>query len=84
MYTLIENIRIISPDLDIANGSLLIKDDLIVNVAPGRISTPAGAKVIDGMTLMPHLPCMMADVLHPNALGFSLYAKALVQALCDQ
>ena len=29
MYTLIENARIISPDLDIDNGSVLIKDDLI-------------------------------------------------------
>ena len=52
MYTLIENARIISPDLDIDNGSVLIKDDLIVNVAPGSIDAPAGAKVIDGSGMM--------------------------------
>ena len=44
MYTIIENAHIVSPDLDIANGSLLIKDDRIVNVASGSISAPAGAK----------------------------------------
>ena len=55
MYTLIENAHIVSPDLDIANGSLLIKDDRIVNVASGNISAPAGAKKIDaaGMLTVP-------------------------------
>ena len=56
----------------------------LISESIARIADSYRAKVIDGMTLMPHLPCMMADVLHPNALGFSLYAKALVQALGDQ
>lgn len=35
-------------------------------------------EVIDGLKLMPHFPEFMADPLHPNDLGFSLYAKNLL------
>ena len=40
-----------------------------------------GATVIDGMSLVPHLPAMMADSVHPNALGFSMYARRLTELL---
>lgn len=55
MYLLIENCRLISPGTDIPEGSILIGDDRIVAVSPGKISAPAGAKRIDagGLTAVP-------------------------------
>ena len=47
MFTLIKNAHIVSPDMEIACGSLLIEDDKIVSVAAGETAAPAGAKVID-------------------------------------
>ena len=47
MYTLIENAHIVSPALDIACGSLLIKDGIIVQVSAGAHAAPAGSKRID-------------------------------------
>ena len=47
MYTLIKNTHIVSPDLEIADGSILICDNKISAVAPGTLTAPAGAKVID-------------------------------------
>lgn len=42
----------------------------------------AGIRHIDGMTLLPHLPEYFADEwLHPNALGFSIYAENLIRAM---
>ncbi|MBQ9784596.1 MAG: SGNH/GDSL hydrolase family protein [Clostridia bacterium] len=37
--------------------------------------------VIDGFTLIPENPDMMADVLHPNDLGFCVYAHNLIKQL---
>lgn len=37
--------------------------------------------VIDGLTLVPHRKEFYADVLHPNALGFSVYAENLIKIL---
>ena len=51
MFTLIENCRLISPDVEIAEASILIDGEKIVEVAPGKISVPAGSKVIDGAGL---------------------------------
>ncbi len=55
MFTLIENCRIVSPDVEIAEGSILIENNRIIRVAPGKISAPAGSKVIDaaGLTAVP-------------------------------
>ena len=47
MFTLIKNAHIVSPDMEIACGSLLIEDDKIVSVAAGETAAPAGAKIID-------------------------------------
>ena len=47
MFTLIKNAHIVSPDMEIACGSLLIGNDKIVAVSASEISAPAGAKVID-------------------------------------
>lgn len=52
MYTVIENAHIISPDLEISNGSLLIKDEKIVHVSAGKINAPAGAEKIDAAGMM--------------------------------
>ena len=41
-----------------------------------------GLRHIDGLTLVPHSPAFMADLtLHPNDLGFSLYAQNLIAEL---
>ena len=55
MFTVIENCRIISPDVEIAEGSILIENNRIIQVSPGKISVPAGSKVIDaaGLTAVP-------------------------------
>lgn len=53
----------------------------LVSDAIAEVARTYGARVIDGMTLMPHLPCMMADTVHPNALGFSVYAMRLTEVL---
>lgn len=42
----------------------------------------AGFSVLDGMTLVPHLPEYYSkDLLHPNGAGFAEYAKNLIRAL---
>ena len=41
----------------------------------------SNVKVIDGFTLVPHLPEYYLDNLHPNALGCQEYARNLVEAL---
>lgn len=39
-------------------------------------------RVIDGMTLTPHLPAFFSDLyLHPNDLGFQIYAQELVRQM---
>ncbi|MBQ9786759.1 MAG: N-acetylglucosamine-6-phosphate deacetylase [Lentisphaeria bacterium] len=55
MFTLIENCRLISPDVEIAEASILIENEKIIQVAPGKISAPAGCRVIDaaGLTAVP-------------------------------
>ena len=55
MFTLIENCRLISPDVEIAEASILIENDRIVQVAAGKISAPAGCTKIDaaGLTAVP-------------------------------
>jgi len=40
-----------------------------------------GIFVIDGLKLVPHDKAFFADALHPNALGFSLYAQNLIRIL---
>lgn len=47
MYTLIKNCHIITPGVEIENGSILIADDHIISVSNSSLSAPAGASVID-------------------------------------
>ncbi len=43
-----------------------------------------GMLLVDGFTLTPHMPEFFADyVLHPNALGFSIYSENLIRAIED-
>lgn len=43
-----------------------------------------GFNHIDGYTLVPHSPAYFSDgYLHPNDLGFSLYAENLIKLLCN-
>lgn len=43
-----------------------------------------GAIVIDGFTLTPHHPNFFMDkTLHPNAIGFGIYAENLIKAIKD-
>lgn len=37
--------------------------------------------IVDGMTLVPHLPEYFLDKLHPNALGTEVYGRNLVAAI---
>ena len=39
----------------------------------------SGVKVIDGWELVPHIPKLFDDGLHPNDLGFSFYTDALME-----
>ncbi len=43
--------------------------------------TKRGLNLIDGYTLVPHLPEFFADAVHPNDLGFAAYAENLIKAL---
>ena len=47
MFTVIKNAHIVSPDMEISCGSLLIENDKIAAVSATEIAAPAGAKVID-------------------------------------
>ena len=38
-------------------------------------------KVVDGFTLVPHLPEYFLDNLHPNGLGTEVYGRNLVEAI---
>ena len=38
-------------------------------------------RVIDGMTLVPHLPEYYLDGLHPNGLGMEVYGRNLAEAI---
>ena len=55
MYTVIEKCRLISPDVEIAEASIVIENNRIIQVMPGKITPPAGAKIIDadGLTAVP-------------------------------
>lgn len=55
MYTVVEKCRLISPDVELAEASVLIENDRIIQVTPGKITPPVGAKVIDaeGLTAVP-------------------------------
>lgn len=39
--------------------------------------------VVDGLSLVPHHKDFFADMVHPNALGFSMYAENLIRAIED-
>ena len=46
-----------------------------------QVAIKLGAEVIDGYDLLPQLPQFMADTVHPNDLGFSLYAINLLKGI---
>ena len=41
----------------------------------------ANVTIVDGFTLVPHLPEYFLDNLHPNALGCEVYGRNLVEAI---
>jgi len=45
------------------------------------VATSLGIEVIDGLTLVPHVKHLFVDNVHPNDLGFALYAHNLIKAL---
>ena len=49
-----------------------------VKAIAGRYSN---VRVVDGFTLVPHLPEYYLDRLHPNALGAEIYGRNLVEAI---
>lgn len=53
-----------------------------IRAALTEIANSFGFTVIDGLKLMPHVPEFYADErLHPNDLGFSVYAQSLIREL---
>ncbi len=46
-----------------------------------RLAEAAGFHVVDGYSLVPHFREFYADEVHPNDLGFLMYAKGLTAAL---
>ena len=53
----------------------LVKDEIVAH----------GVTLIDGETLTPHMTDFFSDLyLHPNGLGFGIYAQSLCKALKDQ
>jgi len=64
-------------DQDRACGSFKDACDAVKNAAKAN-----GFEVIDGMGLVPHITEFFKDAhLHPNDLGFGLYAENLIKAL---
>ncbi|MCI5779085.1 MAG: N-acetylglucosamine-6-phosphate deacetylase [Lentisphaeria bacterium] len=55
MKTLIKNCRLVSPGVDMPEAAILIQDETIIQIAPGDLRAPAGARVIDaeGLTAVP-------------------------------
>ena len=53
----------------------------LVNECIEKTATALGLRVIDGTRMIPADSTFMADNLHPNDLGFSLYAHNLCRAL---
>ena len=41
----------------------------------------SNVKIVDGFTLVPHLPEYFLDNLHPNCLGTEVYGRNLVEAI---
>ena len=66
MFTLIKNAHIVSPDLEIACGSLLVENNKIAAVSANEITAPAGAKVIDAAGKMV-LPGFIDQHIHGSA-----------------
>lgn len=65
---------------DAANASIGTLDEVRSIIAAEASSR--GFPVIDGDGMVPHLPEFFADEsLHPNDLGFSLYARNLIRVL---
>lgn len=50
--------------------------DMIKTIAEGL-----GYAVIDGYAMIPHVSELFADTVHPNDMGFELYAENLIKAL---
>ena len=75
-------IFVITPIYRISNDEIKPYGD--VKLAGKQIQEVAeslGLEVIDGQKMIPHFETFMADNVHPNALGFSVYANNLVEAL---
>ena len=45
------------------------------------IARESGATVIHGLDMIPHLDAFYEDGLHPNEIGYSIYARNLIKAL---
>lgn len=77
-----ERIRVITPvwrlDYDVPKdyGHVRLVGETIA-AAAGKL----GIEVVDGMTLIPPIPKLFADNVHPCDLGFALYAHNLSKAL---
>lgn len=47
-------------------------------------STRLGFRVVDGYELVPHIDSFYADIVHPNELGFGVYAEKLISKMEEQ
>jgi len=75
-------IFVITPIYRITNDEIKPYGD--VKLAGKQIQAVAeslGLEVVDGQKMIPHFETFMADNVHPNALGFSVYANNLTNVL---
>ncbi len=75
-------IFVITPIYRITNDEIKPYGD--VKLAGKQIQSVAESldlEVIDGQKMIPHFETFMADNVHPNALGFSVYANNLVDVI---
>ena len=59
-----------------AYGHVTLVADCIASVAKSL-----GITVVDGLTLVPHAEHLFVDCVHPNDLGFAIYAHNLIKVL---
>ncbi|MBE6589666.1 MAG: SGNH/GDSL hydrolase family protein [Ruminococcaceae bacterium] len=87
----LEKIKVFYPDARIVVITPIWRQDQDVVRAYGHVrcvaeciasvATSLGIEVIDGLTLVPHVKHLFVDNVHPNDLGFALYAHNLIKAL---
>ena len=79
-----ERIRVITPIPRLNRDEIRTYGPIsLVGKTVRAVAESLSLAVIDGEKMVPSLPAMMADNVHPNAIGFSVYAHNLIKALSE-